>query len=92
MISLTFSKCVQNGCFREDSESYSSYGVGTSRNSHPVWEKDRLLGKTKFYAVRRGFRPGIYYSWETCEPQVKFFSGAQFKSFRSYDEAIRFFG
>ena len=43
--------------------------------------------KIKYYAVRKGFIPGIYFSWEDCLKQTKNFSGAQFKSFTSILEA-----
>lgn len=41
----------------------------------------------KYYAVRFGKTPGIYNSWAECEAQTKGFSGAQFKSFPSKEEA-----
>ena len=47
------------------------------------------MGKNriKYYAVRKGFIPGIYYSWTECQKQVNKFSGAEFKSFKSLLEA-----
>ena len=41
----------------------------------------------KYYAVRKGRVPGIYYSWDECRAQVDKFSGAEFKSFHSEREA-----
>lgn len=41
----------------------------------------------KYYAVRNGRKPGVYATWPECEAQVKNFSGAQFKSFKSKPEA-----
>ena len=35
----------------------------------------------KFHDVKKGFRSRIYFNYEACEAQVKYFSGAQFKSF-----------
>ncbi|GEO66563.1 ribonuclease H family protein [Levilactobacillus spicheri] len=35
----------------------------------------------KFYAVRRGRRPGIYRTWPETQQQVNGFTGAQYKSF-----------
>ena len=35
----------------------------------------------KFYAVKRGVRPGVYETWSACEPLVKGFPGAIYKSF-----------
>lgn len=45
---------------------------------------------TKYYAVRRGFRPGIYTTWGECDEMVRGFSGAVFKAFRTREEAERF--
>lgn len=44
----------------------------------------------KYYAVRKGHRPGIYSTWAQCEKAVKGFSGAEFKSFKSKQEAEAF--
>ena len=49
-------------------------------------------GKTKFYAVAAGRQPGIYSTWAECERQVKGFSGARFKSFKTREEASAFVG
>ena len=46
--------------------------------------------KGKFYAVAAGRKPGIYSTWQECEPQVKGFSGAKVKSFKTNDEAVAF--
>lgn len=35
---------------------------------------------TKYYAVRTGRKPGIYYSWNDCRAQVGGFKGARCKS------------
>ena len=43
--------------------------------------------KQKFYVVWRGFKPGIYRSWEACKKQVTGFEHAQYKSFNSLEEA-----
>ena len=47
--------------------------------------------KKKYYVVWRGFRPGIYPSWETCKKQIYGYEGAQYKSFSSLEEARRAF-
>ena len=47
-------------------------------------------GKTKFYAVAAGRKPGIYLTWPECERQVKGFSSARFKSFKTREEASAF--
>ena len=46
--------------------------------------------KSKFYAVAAGRAPGIYSTWAECERQVKGFSGAKFKSFKTREEASAF--
>lgn len=44
----------------------------------------------KFYAVRKGKKPGIYKTWEECKAQVHGFKGAQYKKFESLDQAEAF--
>lgn len=41
----------------------------------------------KYYAVRKGINPGIYKDWNTCKAMVTGFSGAQYKSFTTLQEA-----
>ena len=41
----------------------------------------------RFYAVRRGSRPGVYTSWADCKDYVLRFPGARYKSFSSMIEA-----
>lgn len=41
----------------------------------------------KVYAVRKGNKPGIYKTWAECLTQVNGFSGSEYKSFTSLDEA-----
>lgn len=45
----------------------------------------------KFYAVKKGFNPGIYNNWAACKKAVSGFSGAIFKSFKTKEEAQQFF-
>lgn len=45
------------------------------------------LAKQKVYAVRKGRRPGLYYSWPACEAEVRGYAGADFKSFATKAEA-----
>lgn len=47
------------------------------------------MGK-KVYAVRKGRKTGIFNVWSECEKQVKGFSNADFKSFRSEEEALAY--
>jgi ribonuclease HI len=44
----------------------------------------------KFYAVRIGRRTGVFASWDECQKQVRGYSGARFKSFKTRAEALRF--
>ncbi len=46
----------------------------------------------KFYAVKRGVQPGVYETWSACEPLIKGFSGAIYKSFPTRQEAEVFVG
>jgi len=41
----------------------------------------------KYYAVRKGREIGIFKSWEKCQKSTKCYSGAEFKSFKSKEEA-----
>ena len=45
------------------------------------------MSKKKFYAVKKGKRVGIYNTWDECKSQVNGFSGAEYKSFLTMDEA-----
>ena len=63
------------------------------RNLHPDQEFSSIdsittqrLSVGKYYAVRRGYRPGVYLSWTECKVQVDGFRGAEHKSFKSYEE------
>lgn len=44
----------------------------------------------KFYAIKKGKRPGIYTSWDEAKEQVSGFSGAVYKSFKTLAEAEAF--
>lgn len=41
----------------------------------------------KVYAVRKGRQTGLFYSWPQCQEQIKGFSGAEYKSFKTEEEA-----
>lgn len=43
--------------------------------------------KKKYYVVWKGFKTGIFNSWNTCKKQVDGFEGAQYKSFLNKKEA-----
>ncbi|XP_073349613.1 ribonuclease H1 isoform X2 [Pagrus major] len=44
-----------------------------------------------FYAVKKGFKPGVYTSWDECKSQVDKFPSASFKKFASEKDAWAFF-
>lgn len=44
----------------------------------------------KYYAVKVGEKPGVYTDWELCKAQVEGYKGAQYKSFKSMEEAAAF--
>jgi len=44
----------------------------------------------KFYAVKKGVKPGIYESWNECQSQIHGYSGVVYKSFTTYDDAIKY--
>lgn len=46
----------------------------------------------KVYAVKVGRQTGIFNTWEECEAQVKGFSGAQYKSFKTVEDAKEYLG
>ncbi|KAL3143430.1 hypothetical protein ABBQ38_15531 [Trebouxia sp. C0009 RCD-2024] len=48
------------------------------------------MTKPKFYAVKKGLRPGIYHTWPECQEQTKGVSGAAFKSFSTQQGADQY--
>ena len=49
------------------------------------------MGKSKFYVVWEGKKPGIYTSWDECRKQVDGVAQARYKSFESAEEATKAF-
>lgn len=45
------------------------------------------MAKKKYYAVRKGFTPGVYETWDEAKNQIDGFAGAEHKSFDSYAAA-----
>lgn len=41
----------------------------------------------KYYGVRNGRKIGVFDSWDECNKHVKGYKGAEFKSFKTYEEA-----
>jgi hypothetical protein len=48
--------------------------------------------KKKWYAVRAGYRTGVFGTWDECKLQVDGFKGAAFKAFDSEHDALAFLG
>ena len=46
----------------------------------------------KYYAVRKGRNTGIYRTWDECKSQVFQYSGAEYKSFTTEQEALEYIG
>ena len=46
----------------------------------------------KYYAVRKGRKTGVFLTWAECQKQTTGFSGAEFKSFPTMEEARSFAG
>lgn len=44
----------------------------------------------KFYAVRKGLVPGVYDNWAECQANVNGYPGAEYKSFKTREEAEAF--
>lgn len=45
------------------------------------------MSKIKYYAVKKGKKTGVFNTWDECKNQVNGFSGAQYKSFKTLEEA-----
>lgn len=45
------------------------------------------MAKKKYYAVRKGKRTGLFETWDECKAQTDGFSGAEYKSFSTKEEA-----
>ena len=48
------------------------------------------MAKKKYYAVAKGYIPGIYTTWDHCKAQVKGYSKAIYKSFNTIEDAEEF--
>lgn len=46
-----------------------------------------MAKKEKFYTVWKGKRPGVYATWEDCKAVITGYTGAQYKSFSTFEEA-----
>lgn len=48
--------------------------------------------KHKYYAVKKGYMPGIYRTWDECEEHVIGFTESEYKGFDNLEEAELFLG
>ena len=46
----------------------------------------------KYYAVRKGLNPGLYTTWDECKAQVNGYPKAEYKSFKTEEEALDYLG
>ncbi|XP_035534157.1 ribonuclease H1 isoform X1 [Morone saxatilis] len=51
---------------------------------------DEMAKGKFFYAVKKGFKPGVYSSWDECKSQVNKFPSASYKKFASEKDAWAF--
>ncbi|XP_057678069.1 ribonuclease H1 [Corythoichthys intestinalis] len=63
--------------------------VTIARKLCNISDDDMAKGKF-FYAVRKGFSPGVYHSWDECKAQVFKFPSAIYKKFVSEKDAWAF--
>lgn len=61
---------------------HSSPAQGTPHNAAAGTKRKRSSG-SKFYAVKVGFQPGVYYNWNDCLTQVTGYKGAVCESVAS---------
>jgi hypothetical protein len=45
------------------------------------------VGRFNYYAIKRGYKCGLFFNWPDCERQVRGYSGTQFKGFHRKEEA-----
>lgn len=50
------------------------------------------MAAKKYYIVKKGFHPGVYYSWAECQKEVQGFHGAVYKGFVTKAEAEAWYG
>ena len=53
-------------------------------------KKAKVLPSAKFYAVKKGRKPGIYHTWHECQKQIDDFPGAVYRRFDTEEEAKEF--
>lgn len=48
------------------------------------------MSKTKIYAVKKGKKTGLFYTWSECKDAVNGYSGAEYKSFETKEDAEKY--
>ncbi|MCD8108786.1 MAG: RNase H1/viroplasmin domain-containing protein [Clostridiales bacterium] len=78
---------------REDAENYlyKKKHVVTLEGKEPDKKHPASGQAPKYYAVLRGRKPGVYTSWENCKKQCDGFPYAEYKSFRTREEAEKYY-
>jgi hypothetical protein len=74
----TFASAAQ-----ENEASSSSFSEGMIPRCKPTMH----VGRFNYYAVKRGYKCGLYFNWPDCKHPVRGYSGAQFKGFQRKEEA-----
>ncbi|KAI9751484.1 MAG: hypothetical protein M1815_001101 [Lichina confinis] len=92
----TISPASLNTSFEPDGQ-MSGFEAGSAKSRSPTGtissagsKRKRGGNEPKFYAVRVGYKPGVYYTWPDCLAQVKGFKKATYKSFTSFADAESF--
>ena len=80
--------CHPNPAQSSSNEYYCAAGAKATES----WRRSTpKSGKSpSFYGVARGFKPGVYESWEEASAYVKNYSGHRVKKFKSRSEAEQF--
>ena len=48
------------------------------------------MAEKKVYAIRKGRQVGLFYTWPACQEHIKGYSGAEYKSFKTEQEAAAY--
>jgi len=65
---------------------------GAIKYKHTFKTQGDVFIMAKVYAVKVGRNTGVFNTWAECEAQVKGFGGAQYKSFKTIEEANDYLG
>ncbi|KAI9652340.1 MAG: hypothetical protein M1831_006887 [Alyxoria varia] len=85
----TYEECLKQ-VKGHSNASFKSFASLTEAENFIEHGLSRKSTPSKYYAVRIGRMPGIYYDWDSASKQVQAFKGAKYKSFSTQTEAERF--